>query len=46
MTIRVTFQDKGFVNRADLVFGPCPLDLAMKAAAVMYPNAIKIEVIE
>ena len=45
MTIRVHFQGNGFMNRADLVFGPCPLDLAMKAAALMYPNATMIEVI-
>jgi hypothetical protein len=45
MTIRVHFQGNGFMNRADLAFDPCPLDLAMKAAAVMYPNATKIEVL-
>jgi hypothetical protein len=45
MTIRVTFPGNGFTNRADLVFGPCPIDLAMKAAAVMYPNAITIKVL-
>jgi hypothetical protein len=46
MTIRAHFPGNGFMNRADLVFDPCPLDLAMKAAAVMYPNATKIEVME
>jgi hypothetical protein len=46
MTLRVHVPGNGFMNRADLVFDPCPLDLAIKAAAVMYPNAIKIEVME
>lgn len=44
MTIRVWFPGNGFQNRADLVFSPCPFDLAMKAVAVMYPHATKVEV--
>jgi hypothetical protein len=45
MTIRVTFQDKGFVNRADLVFSGCTEAVALELAALMWPQAITIGVI-
>jgi len=46
MTIRVHFPGNGFMNRADLVFSGCTEAVALELAALMWPQAITIGVME
>lgn len=46
MTIRVHFQDNGFRNRADLVFSGCTEVVALELAALMWPQADMMEILQ